>query len=280
VLTAPARVLHVAPEPCIGERLAAQPTIDYLSADLDASRAMVGMDLTHIELPDASFDVILASHVLEHIPDDVSAMRELRRVLRPGGRAILAVPMRAVTSEDLSITDPEERRRVYGQDDHVRAYGRDGVFEQRLRAAGFDVTSDPMIQEMDPALKRRYRLSSGTLESVGVERYEPIFCCTFGVPAVPSPPTILRNATVQDGRVLVSWTAPESNGGSPVTGYVVTPYEGYAPLESVVFESTATTQAITGLSAASTYRFRVRAVNGIGRSDYSAASNPVTIQAL
>src|SRR4051812_30867120 len=134
------RALHVAPEPCIGNRLKALPNVTYFTADLDPAFARVATDLTHIGFANQSFDLLLVSHVLEHIPDDVSAMRELRRVLRRGGLAVLSVPVWGPeTREDLSITDPAERTRLYGQADHVRMYGRDGVFAQRLTQAGFDV---------------------------------------------------------------------------------------------------------------------------------------------
>jgi SAM-dependent methyltransferase len=169
LFTENARLLHMAPELCLERQFRSIPTIQYLSGDLDPSRAMVQMDLTNLDLPDSSFDFVHVSHVLEHIPDDVAAMRELRRILRPGGTAVLAVPMWGdETLEDLSITDPDERQRRYGQPDHVRLYGRDGTFEERLRTVGFDVVSDPVIREMDPARRRRFR----------VRGREPIFRCT------------------------------------------------------------------------------------------------------
>ncbi len=97
----PRRMLHVAPEPVLRERLAGEPLIDYLSADLEPGVADVQMDITAIDFPDDSFDVIYCSHVLEHVPDDALAMRELCRVLRPSGWAILQVPiLLARTDED------------------------------------------------------------------------------------------------------------------------------------------------------------------------------------
>lgn len=155
----PHRMLHVAPESHLGPCLQLQPHIDYLSADLDPLAGMVELDVTDIDLPDASFDVIYASHVLEHVPDDRRAMRELFRVLRPGGWAVLQVPIwGATTIEDPSITDPAERTRLFGQEDHVRMYGRDGVYEQRLRDAGFDVSVVPFVRELAPELVTRFRL--------------------------------------------------------------------------------------------------------------------------
>jgi 2-polyprenyl-3-methyl-5-hydroxy-6-metoxy-1,4-benzoquinol methylase len=63
--------------------------VDYLTADLVSKRAMVKMDITDIGFPEASFDVIICNHVLEHVLDDAKAMSELYRTLKPGGWAIL-----------------------------------------------------------------------------------------------------------------------------------------------------------------------------------------------
>lgn len=134
----PKRMLHVAPEPCLQPRLAKRLGGGYLTADLFDPRAMVKMDIMEIQYPDQSFDVIYCSHVLEHVPDDRRAMRELCRVLKAGGWAILLVPITSGTTfEDASIVDPAERLKAFGQEDHVRRYGTDYV--DRLRDAGFSV---------------------------------------------------------------------------------------------------------------------------------------------
>ena len=131
------RALHVAPETALVD-LFSHGT-DYVSIDLDGSQAMIAMDITALEFADESFDLVICNHVLEHVPDDAKAMSELFRVLKPGGWGSIQVPMAGdATQEDLTITDPEERRRRYGQDDHVRQYGRD--FPDRLKNAGFEVT--------------------------------------------------------------------------------------------------------------------------------------------
>jgi len=131
-------MLHFAPERCFADRLRSAPNVDWLSADLLDPSAMLKVDITRIQLPDESFDAIYCSHVLEHVPDDGTAMRELARVLKPSGWAIVQVPIASPTTyEDPTITDPAERERVFGQWDHVRTYGHD--VEQRLSAAGFVV---------------------------------------------------------------------------------------------------------------------------------------------
>ena len=93
--------------------------------------------LTRLPLPDASVDLILCYHVLEHIPDDRAAMVEMARVLSPRGTALIGVPFRrgVPTEEDLEA-GPEERAVRFGQDDHVRTYGED--FDARLADAGLD----------------------------------------------------------------------------------------------------------------------------------------------
>jgi SAM-dependent methyltransferase len=132
------RVLHVAPEPILAARLQRHPAIEYVSADLHDPSAAVAMDLTRIPFRDGAFDVVLCSHVLEHVPDDRTAMEELRRVLRASGWAILQVPIEGTTTdEDPAVQDPAERERRFGQRDHVRRYGTD--YRERLRRAGFEV---------------------------------------------------------------------------------------------------------------------------------------------
>jgi len=134
----PKRILHVAPEPALTNLLRDARGLEIVSADLDSPLAMVSLEITKIEMADASFDVILCSHVLEHVHDDRRAMRELWRILRPGGRAMIQVPISSKpTLEDSSITDPAERERLFWQADHVRLYGLD--LADRLTEAGFEV---------------------------------------------------------------------------------------------------------------------------------------------
>lgn len=153
----PKRLLHIAPERQLSALLARAPGVTYISVDLTSKRAMVHADITKLSFADHNFDVIYCSHVLEHVPDDAAAMRELRRVLRPSGWAILQVPvLRDVTFEDASITTPQARLAAFGQHDHVRIYGKDYV--ERLRAAGFEVIVDSFAAEVPEALRRRWAI--------------------------------------------------------------------------------------------------------------------------
>ena len=166
LLTAPLRLLHVAPsDPMYAERLGRMPNVDYVSADLDDPAASEHWDITAIPHPDASFDAILCSHVLEHVRDDRRAMAELHRVLRPGGWAVIQSPVdwtRDATWEE-EVTDAEA---VFGQADHVRFYGRD--YDDRLREAGFGVSVEPYVDRFSPAERARF----------GLDPVEPVHLCT------------------------------------------------------------------------------------------------------
>jgi hypothetical protein len=153
------KVLHFAPEFIIQKKLRSCPNLDYTSADLDSPLAMAKVDITSIPYAENTFDIILCSHVLEHIPDDQQAMSELYRILKPGGWALILVPFdaeRAETFEDPNVVDPKERTRLFGQFDHVRIYGRD--FMDRLERAGFTVHQEFYARELGPALAQRYGL--------------------------------------------------------------------------------------------------------------------------
>jgi SAM-dependent methyltransferase len=154
--TRPQDVLHLAPEDGLRHRLRAVHGPRYVTADVEPGRADVAADIEVLPFEDDSFDAILCIHVLEHVADDRNAMRELRRVLRPGGWAVIQVPiLRETTVEDPTEQDPAERLRRFGQDDHVRVYGAD--FFERLRDAGFR----PTTIDMKPQLSRRTRWRCG-----------------------------------------------------------------------------------------------------------------------
>ncbi|MGI9235412.1 MAG: class I SAM-dependent methyltransferase [Woeseiaceae bacterium] len=120
--------LHVAPESCLAVGLRRWYPKGYVSADLLRDDVDVTLDITNSHLPDEQFDLICCSHVLEHVEDDRAAIREIYRMLKAGGTALLMVPItEEVTYEDPNVTSPEERQEKFGQSDHVRAYGRDFV---------------------------------------------------------------------------------------------------------------------------------------------------------
>lgn len=136
----------------------------YITADLESPLADMHFDVQSIPLAECSIDVVIANHLLEHIADDRLALREIYRILRPGGWGILLVPedrARATTFEDDSITDPEERTRLFGQYDHRRVYGRD--YDDRVREAGFEVERIPFESMLTDNERQLYKVGGDDL---------------------------------------------------------------------------------------------------------------------
>jgi len=173
-------VLHVSPERGLSDALRKQKNLHYQSSSFEEGEDL-RLDLTKIDLPDASFDVIICSHVLEHIPDDRSALREIYRVLRPGGWAILIVPLSksGETDEDSSVTSAEDRLKRFGQQDHVRVYGGKD-FLKRIREVGFEVSVVNLVKDRTPDYARRYGILTSDIlhfvrKPLGAGRTEPAF---------------------------------------------------------------------------------------------------------
>lgn len=164
LLSRPQSVLHVAPEQCFYARFRESEHLTYTTTDLLSPLADVKADICDLPFATNSYDFILCNHVLEHIPDDYKAMQELYRVLKPGGTAILQIPLennRAFTFEDDSITDRVERARIFGQYDHVRVYGMD--YFERLKSVGFIVNPVDYTTQLTAVEVDTYRLAPGEL---------------------------------------------------------------------------------------------------------------------
>ena len=158
-LTDSIRVLHIAPEQVFYKKFKSFSHWDYTTSDLHSPLADVKADICALPFEDNSYDFILCNHVLEHIPNDLKAMEELYRVLKPGGTAILQVPLeedRENTFEDDAITDQRERTRIFGQYDHVRVYGQN--YYNRLEEVGFKATAVDFIKEISAADVKRFAL--------------------------------------------------------------------------------------------------------------------------
>lgn len=159
--TAPSlEMLHIAPEQCFHKTFKQQGNLKYLTGDLVSPIADMHFDLHEIPLEDDRFDVIFCNHVMEHVADANQCMRELFRVMKPGGWAIMQVPQdmtREETLEDPTITSPEEREKHYWQKDHVRLFGKD--YPQWLERAGFEVESFKISDHISAEQIERYRIS-------------------------------------------------------------------------------------------------------------------------
>lgn len=143
-------ILQFAPERYFVKWMADNP--NYHTADLVPGKARHAMDMADMSaFGDESVDVVIANHVLEHVPDDRKAMRESYRVLKPGGFAIFTVPQnfaREETYENPALTTKEERYAHYLDESHLRYYGRD--FPDRVAEAGFEVEGWRLPPEEEP----------------------------------------------------------------------------------------------------------------------------------
>lgn len=139
------RILHVAPEAILFQKFTNFGQHEYIGIDLDPSKRnlsgrILKQSVTKIKFRTDYFDVVIANHVFEHVLDDDEAIKEVHRVMKPGGVGLLDTPVDynvKETYEDQSIVDPEDREREFGQYDHVRMYGTD--FFDKLRSAGLRV---------------------------------------------------------------------------------------------------------------------------------------------
>ena len=141
------KILHFAPEKALGKviqsRAGEYKTADFLAEGYKYDKIDFNIDISSMKtISNESFDCVIASDVLEHVPDHLGGIREVYRVLKKGGYCIFTVPQKdnlKITLEDLTITDRNERERVFGQFDHMRIYGDD--FSAMLQDAGFEVTA-------------------------------------------------------------------------------------------------------------------------------------------
>lgn len=157
--SAPQKVLHVAPEQCFYKRFRKMGNLDYVTADLESPLADVKLDIQEMPFQPGTFDVVICNHVLEHVPDDRQAIREVFRVLKPGGYALMQVPAdfsMEITREDPSVTDPNERERLFRQKDHYRLYGQD--YLERLKSAGFEIREDNYLDTLPVEDRNRFKV--------------------------------------------------------------------------------------------------------------------------
>ncbi len=156
-------MLHIAPEVSLMtkfKKIYKGFNKRYLTADLESPLAYLHFDVQQIPLEDNYADVIICNHLLEHVDDDKKAMRELFRVMKPGGWGIMLSPVeydRATTFEDDSIVDRKQRTEIFGQYDHRRIYGLD--YADRLAEAGFNVQQIRYFHQLPAEQRELYALT-------------------------------------------------------------------------------------------------------------------------
>jgi SAM-dependent methyltransferase len=145
LLNSPINLLHVASDTEFPSFFKSKKNISYFNGDLDKNLGDLELDITAMSFESNFFDLIICNHVIEQIEDELSATKELFRVLKKNGFAILQAPVSRVrneTYEDLNLNTPEQYESAYGQKDMRRMYGQD--YKKRLELAGF------MMQELKP----------------------------------------------------------------------------------------------------------------------------------
>ena len=165
-------VLHIAPEHCFMKRFEIQHGEGYITGDIESPLAKVKMDIHSIPFEENKFDVVLCNHVLEHVRDDIKAMSEIKRVLKPGGWSIMQVPFFSpvpeTTFEDNSITDPREREKAFGQDDHVRKFGRD--YAQRIERSGLIAEANAYAASLTDEVCNKFGISKKEIVYRGIKK--------------------------------------------------------------------------------------------------------------
>lgn len=139
-------ILHISPNKEIANVLKGDTitqTVGSIEPEMYSEYNPIYLDVQKMSFPDGSFDVVICCHVIEHVDNDEQAMQEIFRVLKPGGFAVLQVPLAInleKTIEDKTLKTDKERKLKFGQVDHVRLYGLD--YFEKLKAAGFRVDRD------------------------------------------------------------------------------------------------------------------------------------------
>lgn len=163
------KVLHFAPERILEKRFVKLKNLSYLTVDINPERAMEKADIMDLHFKDNTFDVLFCSHILMMISDEKKALRELFRVLKPGGFALIQT--RTNTGYKNTFTDPkaitdEQRRIAYGESELYRVFGDD--FADYVSSFGFNVQSIPYGKILGEDVVRKYGLGNN----------EIIFRCT------------------------------------------------------------------------------------------------------
>lgn len=134
------QILDFSPSRPLFRKWKKEKNIKHIASDLSGDfMGDVAFDITQIPEKENSFDLIICYHILEHVIDDVKAMKELHRVLKLAGTVIIQTPFKeGDIYEDYNITSEAERLLHFGQEDHVRIYSIDGL-KTRLESVGFQV---------------------------------------------------------------------------------------------------------------------------------------------
>lgn len=160
-------LLHFAPEWGLVPVFRKQKNLQYITADINPDYADEQIDITDIPYPDNTYDYIICSHVLGHVPDEGKAIRELKRVLKPGGSAFVLTLIdwnNSVTYESSEVKTASERLKNYSEPDLLRLHGSD--FSQRLESGGLKVEVIDYRTILGEEKQRLFSLGDGNREVI------------------------------------------------------------------------------------------------------------------
>jgi len=131
-------ILHFSPSKRLRKNIESIKNIQYTTTDYAGEfDAMKKLNIEDIDEPDNTFDLIICYHVLEHIEQDLTAMKELNRILKPNGICMIQTPFKdGAIYENENVKTEAERLAHFGQKDHVRIYSPQGLID-RLQSVGF-----------------------------------------------------------------------------------------------------------------------------------------------
>lgn len=159
ILQRPMRVLHVAPEADLARWFKSLSTVRYISGDYALGVGDLNLDLCCLPFRDNSFDLLYAAHVLNALPNDQMGMREIQRVLKPGGISVLNVPLQpGVVTVEPEGDSRESRLRLCNDPDIYRIYGED--FAERFGDIGMQIELEDFYGSLPLATCRRFGLQA------------------------------------------------------------------------------------------------------------------------
>lgn len=156
-------ILHLSPSKSLKKKISNTfKNVDYHTSDyvgeFDAENSF---DLRKTNLDSNKYDIIICYHILEHIVEDMEAIKELYRILKKGGVCFIQTPFCSVngtSKEDYSIITPEERLKHFGQIDHVRVYSVNDLLG-RLSLTGFNTELVSFQEEVSILDIKRWSMS-------------------------------------------------------------------------------------------------------------------------
>ena len=143
------KIIHFSPEYSLENNFFRKKFTNYTNADITNGKCNIDIDLQNFNYKEKNFDLVICNHVLEHIENDLIALKNIYLILKPKGLAILQVPLSTIIKKDFkkeNINTDKERLYNYGQIDHVRVFSKENYLD-KLKHVGFKLKLDYMEKE-------------------------------------------------------------------------------------------------------------------------------------